>query len=560
MMKKVISAVLAGVLMTSGASAFETNTVGTIVDLAGNKGVYNTSNVASEVLSRSFDSPTDDRMSGDALIFPAYKMNENWETEVVFRNNYDDRGVVAKVVLYTGDTSREVFDFNVYLSANDQVRFVLDSTQTFKSNDCSIVTRASFGTSTEPDNSSTSTKFACDTDAYPNGFEYNIRDHLNEQAKMDITSEVLENGYIVVYGIFETNLNGYTGDVFNYNRPSLTLSNVRINDNTFHFRHLELWRLYREVMDTYRTPLWRDWQETMTYGVYTQSAPLPAPNVRDTLVNDGVQPVGQNALSGSVRIYSAADVAEPRDLILPATALANFSDDNTLMLWASTEYASIGDRCIDVDDINAPLIDTDTFVNYNATCVGNDTDTFLVDNAVYTFKHDANDITGDMANTLLITQPTKRFLAQLFYNNAGLALADTYWTFNTTTCPRESISAHGTPAVYDGSEYGIRANLGAVFDDDENSYTLSTDVDVFSPYTLDATITAHCDELETLSNIELNFNDEIGAFAQDKNGFVKVDFNNGDIDTRLPAIITQMKATRVNGVAKTNWFYAPSNR
>jgi len=565
-----MSAVTAGVLMLSSASAFETNTAGTILDLAGNRGVYNAANIANVALQRSFDSPTNDRMTGDALIFPAYKMNENWETEVVFRNNYDDRAVVAKVVLYSGDTSREIFDFNVYLSANDQVRFVLDNTQTFKSKDCSVVTRASFGTSTATDDTPTLTKFACDTDTYPNGFEYNIRAHLNEQAKIDITPEVLQNGYIVVYGIFETNLNGYTGNVFNYNRPDLTQSTVKVNDNRFHLRHLELWNLYREVMDAYRTPLWRDWQKTMTYGVYTQSAALPAPNLADidgasdgtlaTVQTDGVQPVGQNALSGSVRIYSAPGATESRDLTLPATALANYSDVNTLFLWATSEYASIGDRCIDVDDVNAPLIDADTYVNYNATCIGNDTVTFLVDNAVYTFKHDANDIVDeDIANTLLITQPTKRFLAQLFYNSAGLALADTYWTFNATTCPRESISAHGT-LVYDGPEYGIRANLGAVFDDDENTYSLAKDVDVFSPYTLDATIEAHCDELTTLSNIELNSDAEIKEFAKDKNGFIKLDFNNGDIDTRLPAIITQMKATRVNGVAKTNWFYAPSNR
>ncbi|MEA2028021.1 MAG: hypothetical protein U9N49_03480 [Campylobacterota bacterium] len=566
MTKMIMSAVTASLFLTSSASAFETNTAGTILDLAGNKGIYSVANMANIALQRSFDSATEDRMSGDALIFPAYKMNENWETEVTFRNNYDDRGVVAKVVLYSGDTSREIFDFNVYLSANDQVRFVLDSTQTFQSKDCSIVTRASFGTNTTPDNTSTRTKFACDTDEYPNGFEYNIRNHINANAKVDMTPEVLENGYIVVYGIFETNLNGYTGNVFNYNRPDLTLSNVKINDNTFHFKHLELWRLYREVMDAYRTPLWRNWQETMTYGVYTVATPLPAPNLADidgasngTLVannqTDGVQPVGQNALSGSVRIYSSAAAEESRDLTLPATALANYSDDTTLFLWAPTEYASIGDRCIDVD-----FLDIDPYVNYNSTCVGNDTTTFLVDNAVYTFKHDANNITNaDLANTLLITQPTKRFLVQLFYNNVGLALADTYWTFNTTTCPRQSISANGTQ-VYDGLEYGIRANLGALFDDDENSYTLNTDVDVFSPYTLDATLVSHCDELTTLSNIELSSDNEIKEFAQDKNGFIKVDFNNGDIDTRLPAIITQMKATRVNGVAKTNWFYAPSNR
>jgi len=593
MTKKIMSAAAAAVLMTSGAFAFETNNAGTILDKEGKEAVYNFSNVAATPLQRSFDSENDDRMTGDALIFPAFKMNENWETEVVFRNNYSDRAVVAKVVLYKSKTSEEFLDFNVYLSANDQVRFVLDSTKTFKTSDGSVAIDAAFGTAASPNNDATKLTFASDyplDSAIKTGFELPL---VGEDGYVENDPEEgkeIESGYIVVYGIFETNLNGYEGDVNNIIYPQLATTSTRVTDNRFHKRHRELWQLYRKTMDAYRgidtdgdgifdKYPWRDWSVYMTNGVFTGGSAFPAPNLADrdatapagtplanTLTDfpqvDGVQPVGQNALSGSVRIYSAAGAAEPRDMILPATALANFSDDNTLMLWAEREFAAIADRCInDVDGIADPN-NIDSF--YDVACIDADTQTFLVDNAVYTFKHDASDVAGeDVANTLLITQPTKRFLVQLSLTetkddstNTPGNPADIYWTFDSQDCPKEAIENHSTKGVFDGPEYGIRVDLSAVFDDDENG--IGGDVDrVFSP--ADRDFNSVCEELTAIPNIELSGN-LMSDFAQDKNGFIKVDFINATANSAIPAIITQMKATRVNGIAQTNWFYAPSNR
>ncbi|MEA2029764.1 MAG: hypothetical protein U9N49_12440 [Campylobacterota bacterium] len=571
MTKKIMSAAAAAVLMTSGAFAFDTDPNGTLMNLMGDEAVYNLSNVAVAPLQRSFDSATDDRMTGDALIFPAFKMNENWETEVVFRNNYADRAVVAKVVLYRGSDTKEVIDFNVYLSANDQVRFVLDSEQKLKTSDASVAVLGPIG-----NNDATQVQFASDIDG---GYVLDIKKFLGEIGGANFTKDDIEDGYIAVYGLFETNLAGYTGDVTNINGtyPDLTGTNVVVTDNGFDHKHRELWQLYRKTMDDYRTAEWRTLRTTMQHGVYTLANPFPAPNLADNSgvlgAGDGVQPVGQNALSGSVRIYSSANAAEPRDMILPATALANYSDANTLFLWAPTENASIGDRCIDVDNINAPDIDANAFVDYNKACIQADTVTFLVDNAVYTFKNEEG---GSAANTLLITQPTKRFLAQLtldqvvtpngIFSNSRAALgvlpgnAADYWTFNSTTCPRQLLGANNTPGVFDGPEYGINADLSAVFDDDENTITSVDNMMLISPYNNITTVSTHCDELVALNNIELTSGDALKEFAQDKNGFIKVDFNNATANTSIPAIITQMKATRVNGVAQTNWFYAPSNR
>jgi len=573
-----MSAAAAAVLMTSGAFAFDTNPAGTLMNKEGEIGAYNLANVAVSALQRSFDSATNDRMTGDALIFPAFKMSKDWETEVVFRNNYDDRAVVAKVVLYRASDTQEILDFNVYLSANDQVRFVIDSEQKLKTSDGSVGVEGPIN-----NNNATAFKFASDI---PGGYELDIKKYIQDELGITLTEADIEDGYIAVYGLFETNLAGYTGDVNNINGtyPDLVPTNVRVTDNRFDHRHRELWQLYRKTMDDYRTTAWRDMDNSMSFGVFVNDDnPLPAPNLRDDTgrlgVGDGVQPVGQNALSGTVRIYTSANAAEPRDMILPATALSNYSDDNTLFLWAPRELATIGDRCIDVDNINgAPDTDADTFVDYNKSCIQADTVTFLVDNAVYTFKHDSNDIVdADLANTLLITQPTKRFLAQLtldqvvtangIFSNSRPALgvlagvpgnAANYWTFDSATCPRELLGANDSAGVFDGPEYGIRADLSAVFDDDENTIATGT-VSLISPYGA-RTISTHCEELVALSNIELSNGDALKEFAQDKNGFIKVDFNNETEKTSIPAIITQMKATRVNGVAQTNWFYAPSNR
>lgn len=562
-----MSVAAAAVLMSTGAQAFETNDNGDILALTSAttvvEGQYTVANVATEVLSRSFDSTTEDRQTGDALIFPAFKSDADgkWETEVVFRNNYADRGVVAKVVIYDGKDSKEIRDFNVYLSANDQVRFTINQDNKIHSTDGSIAIL-------EPRDAN---KHLVDDTSDLSGVKFASKDapfnvDVSDQAADNVNPLRVNEGYIVVYGLFETNLAGYAGAVTNTKDYRFFADGAIVTDNAFHLKHKELWHLYREVMDTYRVgdsdangvADWRQDINFMRSGVYTDAA-IPAPNQADTLATDGVQPVGQNALSGTVRIYSTD--TETRDVILPATALANFSDAASLMLWAPREYAAIGDRCIDVDN------DADGAVEYNEACVVADTNTFLVTDATYTFENDpSNAVATTVANTLLITQPTKRFLTQLMPR-----IANPYWNYTANdNCNDPSDQpAPNTFPVVTGEGYGIVADFSNIHDDDERIFgdpdaPPGDRVLLVSPGNLVATpteqITAACNELSSLSDIERGHTDPFtnDRWPETSNGFIKFDFISGG--GVLPAIVTQMKATRVNGQAKINWIYTPSNR
>ncbi|MCK5896577.1 MAG: hypothetical protein KAG20_07210, partial [Cocleimonas sp.] len=64
---------------------------------------------------------------GDALIFPLFNQSQGWGTEIVVRNTDQNNAIVAKVSVYANDDSREVLDFNVYLSASDVVRFKIEN-------------------------------------------------------------------------------------------------------------------------------------------------------------------------------------------------------------------------------------------------------------------------------------------------------------------------------------------------------------------------------------------------------------------------------------------------
>jgi len=510
MTKRVLSAAAAVAIMTTGAMAFDTNHAGDILNRDAKQGKYINGTAADEALLRSTDTATTDRLKGDALIFPAFQADdEGWKTDIVLRNNYTDRAVVAKAVIYAGHDSSEVRDFNIYLSANDQARFTLQDGEVV-SNDSSIVISETVKTNK-------TVVFADDNNQFTGKLQ-------------DIESEAyIRNGYIIVYGMFETD---GTNKGYDHN-------------------HTALWEKYRDLMDFHRDG-WRDYKTTMRKGVYTE-ANITSPNV-DVNDTSHVAGVGANALSGTVRIYNAN--TETRDMLLPATALENYTPNNNsdrVMLWAPNEYAAIADRCIDGDE-GATNGD---YAGYNKDCVQEDTVTFLIDNATYTYE---NKNGKGVANKLIMTQPTKRFLTQLDPNQAD----NEFWHDGKD----DNCEEPANKKVVTGTGYGIVANLN-IFGDDEETFGKAPESEedpelLTSPGDLvevpAQTLTALCNELAVASDIEQNLVDPATGtkWPETSNGFVRYDFANES--GQIPAIVTQMTATRVNGEAKSNWVYAPSDR
>jgi len=520
MTKRVLSAAAAVAIMATGAMAFDTNQDGDILNRDAVQGTYLDGKAATQALLRSVDTATSDRLKGDALIFPAFQADsDGWQTDIVLRNNYDDRAVVAKAVIYAGHDSSEVRDFNIYLSANDQARFTLTSASQVVSTDGSIVVA-------ETVKSDKVVEFASEEKPFKGDLQ-------------DIATQApITSGYVIVYGMFESNSSDY------------------------HNNHAAIWKKYRELMDENREG-WRDFTTTMRKGVFTE-ANITSPNV-DVNSSDSnssgyeVFGVGANALSGTVRIYNGD--TETRDMLLPATALQNYTPDRNdseqrIMLWAPNEYAAIADRCIDGDagDGNGD------YAGYDRDCIYADTETFLIDNATYTFENEGTNGDRSVANKLIMTQPTKRFLAQIDPDQND----NEFWHDGNDDNCFEPADAK----VVAGTGYGILAQL-ALYGDDEETFGQAPESEedpvlLTSPGDLvevpAQTLSALCNEVAVATDIEKGLTDPATGtnWPETSNGFIKYDFGNDS--GKIPAIVTQMTATRVNGEGKINWVYAPSDR
>jgi len=505
MTKKLMSVAAMTALLSTGASAFDTNSTGDILTRNGTAGNYINGLVAGTPLVRSTNDAIGDRLKGDALIFPVFDMTDDWSTEIVLRNNLDDTAVLAKAVLYDAEDSRELVDFNIYLSQNDQTRFTIKNGKV-TSTDGSIAAK---------ENIDEDSIITMASEAEP--FEKAVTDPL--------TGIERKKGYIIVYGMAQVASNATL-------MPGVATKG-------YHNKHVELFKFYRQQLDARRGTgtggTNSDWRNAfLEVGVYTDANATIAPNIQE---DGNLSSVVPTALSGYERIINPVDVK--RDMRLNATALANFTDDNLtaatptegdgqIVLWAPGEYAAIADR-----DINA----TGSYVQANIIA---DTATFVTKSATYTY---ANAL-GNVSNRFIFTQPTKRFLVQL-----GPVTAKRYWTKACT-----DNTADGKRGLTTGLEWGFRGKL-SIFNEAEGNYAKSAGAETVTSPRSSSTKPANCNELESLSDLELPAQDTDGY----KNGFVTFDLTTGTEDG-VPAIITQMSATKVDGDARINWTYAPATK
>lgn len=442
---------------------------------------------------------------GDALIFPFFNQKDDWGTEIVVRNTTKHHAIVAKVAVYRSSDSEEILDFNVYLSGADVVRFKIENGKLI-SEDGSIVRSV-------PSPSS----------------------NLNDIDEGDFASKAnpfvrdvnVNNGYVIVYGMAQAKDDD---------------DDVDSNDSRYHNQHARLFANYRRELDVCR-PGWRKGhRNAMLDGTYIRKTiistdpatgnntyssvdnySIAAPNLRENCRTDEDIKAGNffgdvgAHLSGTVRLYNGSNA--PRDMILPATAIKNFTWKNKI-IWAEGEINSLADRRIvgNQRDANGNFQDVGWAV-YDETGIREDAMAFGTVNTAYTFNADS------VSNQLIITQPYKRLLIQLGND-------DGYWRIPNITA--------GT---------GLFSYIYNIFNEHERMLNIPY---THSPYGSGIPIGEN--EVEIMRDLEK------GSEFEGENGFALLRFvNTVGENKRMPAIITQMIGSTVAGVPQVNWIYAPTD-
>jgi hypothetical protein len=510
--KKILSAVAAVAIVSTGLFAFETNESGEIVTRNSNNELLHGGYLGGTPSNSDLNLSTN--QLGDALIFPFYKAADGWETEIVIRNT-SPHATIAKVSVYEHAGSNDAGDFNVYLSPYDVMRFTMkfeEGSVLVFSDDGSVpqkVTNPSHGVDND--------------DAI---FKHGLEDPILTLNNLGGNEQ---EGYVIVYGMAQYN----DGD---------TRTHTKYGTNTkelnYHGKHLDLFKDYRRVLDDCRNN-WRSAYTTgnMVNGMMRNAVPSPDTNIGETcattsesvLASEGYQlenfgDVSSDTLIGTVRVYKE-DGQQSRDLLLPAKALSNFTDEN-MMLWAEGEFAALHDRRIEDG-------------RYNVDAVLADSKTFMVSSTYYTFDKDA------IANQITVTQPMKKILAQLVATNGSRA------------------NSIGEYLIDDGSAQGGFELKYFLRDEDENDPIKIPIVfeEITSPHNVGADeIITFRDEMQLIKDTSLELAE--GAADPFKNketsGFAYLNFIGADGEEGLPAIVTQMSGSKIGNIAQTNWIYAPT--
>jgi hypothetical protein len=554
---------------------------------------------------------------GDTLIYPLYKAKDGWETEIVVRNTDSDHAIIAKASLRRKTDSLEVFDFNIYLSADDVARFTIREYKNggieIYSEDGSILRKVpnpyGGGNDVSKDYFASKDKpFIVNKDTQSRL----VRDNGALTELMDAGA-----GYVVIFGMGEAK-----GKVDNK------------GEDRYHLDHSRLFANYRKELDVCRSP-WRVGHgKSMLNGTFIRNTiistnssgdntyskninfSIPAPNQAEDCVPNGGAIAGNyfgdvnkdysNGLTGTVRLYTATDKNgntsrdATRDMILPAVAVKNFTDGNKI-IYTEGEVAALQDRRISptvagvptvppyhvvpAEAVNASSVagsldemgtilpftlpngtaqvgrnNTWLWAEYSEPGVCSDATAFHVNRTTYTFDAES------VANQLIVTQPYKRILVQLGNDR-------NYW--QNVTLPAYK------PPVYDNDgkltdtgHFGGFSSFYNVYNEHEE---MSNEPYHFSPNNPKISLLP---ELASMPNLEKCTEFDAPPTAGEEscanesildpdrksvNGFARLWFTNGAGQRKpIPAIITQMIGSTVDIgttgapvlVPELNWIYS----
>jgi len=496
MTKKLMSVAAMAALLSTGASAFNTNLGGDILATATVLGSYsadgNTTTAAADL------NVTGTRAHGDALIYPYFTQKDGWSSEVYVRND-GNVSMVAKVALYAANDSEEIKDFNIYLSPNDVFRFKIHD-NSIDLNEDSVVTLAPRVENNSP-----------------------VREHSANEVKFGDTDPVTipfdeaDCGYVVIYGMAETNatING---------------------DDIIHHNHVNLFGEYRKLLDNARAG-WRSGfgpgsLRNFENGTYKNgiTAPALAPGLdtNSSYTWNDPSPV----LTGTIRVMHGADENGARDMLLPAVAMQNYTAGQ-IMAWTEGETASLADRRFDSNASTATVADYAAQGLGLNSGIARDALAFSSNGFYYRFDN----ASGSIANNLIFTQPLKRVLTQL-------GNLDGFWA-----------PVSGTPTGFvTGEEYQFFTQC-TFWDEKENDFRVAGGSTLItSPYNGTGGDTGFNKEIQVLKDADLETASQFGGTYDAINGYASC--NLSPANPSAPAIVTQMVGTDVDGNALTNWIHS----
>jgi len=341
MTKKLFSTVAAAAVLSTSAMAYDL-VVAKDTNLSNAYGMVDSGLTADRNVTTA--------KAGDALIFPAYFVDNGWQTTLRVINTNTKEAMVAKVVLYAGNDSHEVRDFNIYLSANDE------------------------WTGTIMIDSDGNAKVISDDDSAP------LVDGTMASAENPMKSEAIDvtTGYVEVIGCASTATNAGA-----------------------HADHQKLREAYQDLALTQRME--EGVNPIFSNGVIVNGAKAPYMAVADLngTAKDGTvytfHQAANDSLIGDVRI---TDTVNGKDMVMPAVALNDVTVDeqNAALLYLEGEAANIADR-----DINSTL-------QYSAQLDLDAAATSSVD-AIYMTTGDSANLAN---NQLLLTSPFKRMLVNKY--------------------------------------------------------------------------------------------------------------------------------------------------
>jgi len=512
MTKKLLSIAALTALLSTGASAFNTNHKGEIIVSKNlKKGHYSfvdDNNTAGQDIAKLL--VTDTVSHGDALIYPYFTQKNDWSSEVYVRND-SDKSMVAKVALYSLESSEEVKDFNIYLSPHDVYRFKIQNGKINLDED-SVVTYA-------PDidarnYSGEKTKLnASSVKAGKNGVAF------GDVNPVDIPLKT-ECGYIVIYGMAQVS-----------------------NADNVHHNHIQLFSQYRKLLDGVRNG-WRDGFGTGTRnfesGTYKNGIAAPAIKVTDELnaLTSYNWESPDASLTGTIRVLADANESgnDARDMLLPAFAMQNYTDNDAkqIMLWTEGETASLADRRF----AKNPDTGRADYAKDNLVADGpiaTDAKSFSGDGFYFRFDNAEG---GAIANNLIFNQPLKRVLTQLGNH-------DGFW----------EIAGTNPSGFVTGEKYYFTLRCH-YWDEKENKNTVATGSGLItSPYNpTPKKIEPFKKEIVILTDDLLENDEEAFGTKYNKiNGYADCYMNS---DAQPPAIVSQMVGSDINGHALTNWTYS----
>lgn len=546
--KKLLSAAAAVAVLSTGAMAFDYTLDGEIItDVTTATGKKDsTQGITGKYASyvRGYQSNANLRLSannkGDALIYPAFKAGDGWGSKLAVRNA-ENNATVCKVVLYAADNSRELMDFDIYLSPYDVFTFNIDENGDVSTSDGSFAL----------------------VDPTLRTDKYKFVDHNKETQKIGnirtrAGNEKVNSGYAIIYAMVEAK-----NDAPN---------EMRDGHGAYHGKHGKLFEDFRKVVDICRdvdnnistTASWRNVLGSNSANIQNGTATttnVVAPDVNSSCTSLS-ELVNRNDNNNSLKVVNSMDSnftspqgdlifgditistagSEPRDLLINATALDNYTTDNQMMLWVPGEYAAIQDRRI-TTGANGVLTNTGGyasnvragFSDYNLAGIRADAMTFVVNQAYYTF--DANKLKG--ANTLLLTQPMKRALVM-----AGDTTG--YWT------------AAGTAKIAYKNSWGAFSTTSNYYNENENLDEAATTLAVVISPVSGNPADAYKNELQVINDPERTETSSEMFKTSGEAGFAIM--NLGNSGTGIPAIVTQMVGSVVGGKAQTNWIYSTTDK